>query len=375
MMGGAPGGRSGDGPWSVDGSEWSRLLFPVSLAGRFDMSEQLGGLASDGAPSSSTSQIEREGPGEESNRLVPDSQGHSISTYRYLRLAIVTVILTLLVSLLLERRVASCWQGSVSSYYYTPVHAIFVAALGVIGVALIAIRGGTWLEEVLLNMAGFLAPVVAFVPTGWSSSICPSNLKGTSKEIVDRLLKGNHFFAKFSGNNLVAFVVGGFVAVVLAAGVARIRGRKDRLVPPTELALPALGSAGVVVTGFIWHASWPGSFNTHAHSYSAIFMFVLVGIVMILTAQRDTSTLYKAVYFASAGAMAAGFVAVVVAGMLVTWHHEVLVLEGIEATVFVAFWFLQTIQLWDEGLPAPKGPEGAAPPSGCGDTPSGPPAA
>jgi hypothetical protein len=296
-------------------------------------------------------QPERTAAGPEPNRLPPDHQIHAISTYRYLRLAIVTVILTLLVSLLMERGAATCWQGSVSSYYYTPVHSIFVAALGVIGVALIAIRGGTWIEEVFLNQAGFLAPVVAFVPTGWSTSNCPSNLTASSKHAVDQLISGNHFFSKFSGNNLVAFVVGGLIAVILAKVVATAAGRQDRLVPRAELVAPAVGSAMVVVVGVIWHAVWPDSFNTHAHSYSAILMFALVGVVMILTAHRDVSKLYRGLYVGCAGAMAAGFAVVFVVGMLVSWHHEVLVLEAVEATAFVVFWFAQTIQLWDDGLP------------------------
>lgn len=321
------------------------------------MGVQPGRMESEGELSPSESEIERRPPLEEPNRFGSSNQGHVISTYRYLRLAIVTVIVTLLVSLLLERAHASCWNGSVSAYYYTPVHSIFVAALGVIGVALVAIRGGSPAEEALLNAAGFLAPVVAFVPTGWSSMDCPSNLTDTSKKAVDRLLSGDLFFAKFSANNLVAFVVGGLCAllitVILVTTIARAAGGKAPLVPPAELLVPALGSAAVVIAGFIWHDTWPNNFNIHAHSYSAILMFALVGIVIILTAIRDESKVYTALYFACAGAMVAGFAGVFIAGTLVTWRHEVLILEGIEATAFVVFWFLQTIQLWDDGLAVP----------------------
>ncbi|HUJ66963.1 MAG TPA: hypothetical protein VLX59_15575, partial [Acidimicrobiales bacterium] len=258
-------------------------------------------------------------------------------------------VATLFASLGLERAHATCWQGSISAYYYTPVHSVFVAALGVIGVALIAIRGNSLAEEIFLNMAGFLAPVVAFVPTAWSPTDCPSNLTGTSKRAVDQLLNGNHFFAKFSGNNLVAFLIGGIFAVVLASIVAKAAGKKDRLVPLDELVLPALASAGLVVAGIIWHSTWPASFNTHAHSYAAILMFLFVGIVVTLTALR-ASNLYKATYFTCAGAMLAGGL-VFLLGSFATWQHKVLVVEGIEILAFSVFWFFQTIQLWDEGLP------------------------
>jgi len=290
-----------------------------------------------------------------------DVADHAVSTYRYLRLAIVTVILTLAVSLALERHAASCWQDSVSSYYYTPAHSVFVAALAVIGVALITIRGAQLWEEVCLNMAGFLAPVVAFVPTAWSSRNCPSNLTASTRPTVQGLLSGNHFFARFSTNNLLAFIVGGAFAVLLTSGVARIRGRTSRLVPwGPELWWPALGCGLIVVIGFFWHRWWPASFNTHAHSYSAIGVFVFAGIVMFLTAERNNSA-YRVIYFACFAAIAAGAMVFFV-GLLVTWQHRVLVVEAIETTAFVVFWFFQTIQLWDEGLtpvPPPTPPAAA----------------
>jgi hypothetical protein len=312
----------------------------------------------EGIGAEATGQLEREKP-----LLVRENQGYSISTYRYLRLAIVTVIFTLVVSLGLERSHASCWNDSISSYYFTPVHTIFVAALGVIGVALFAIRGGTLVEEVLLNMAGFLAPVVAFVPTGWSSADCPSNLTTASKSTVDTLLNGNRFFAKFSANNLVSFVLGGLIALTIALILTRIHKATapETAADPKELLVPAIGSTLVVITGFIWHMAWPASFNTHAHSYAAIFMFIFVGIVMVSTAERDGSRPYRRAYFTCPAVMFVGGVTVVIVGKLVTWHHQVLVLEIVEATVFVTFWLLQTIQLWDGGLPQPEKPENVEP--------------
>jgi hypothetical protein len=279
-----------------------------------------------------------------------DDGGYAVSTYRYLRLAIVAAVATLGISLGLERSAATCWNGSISAYYYSPVHSIFVAGLGVIGVALFAIRGARWWEEVLLNGAGFLSPVVAFVPTGWSIDDCPSNLTGTSKPAVDQLLAGNHFFSKFSGNNLVAFIAGGLVAIAVTSAIAMSLGKAERRLPPKELTIPAIGSAAVVIVGYIWHQIWPASFDTHAHSYSAILMFLLVGLVMLSTGLRDPSRWYTRVYIGLAVSMAVGFAIVVVVGLLVTWHHQVLVLEVVEITLFVTFWLLQTIQLWDMGV-------------------------
>lgn len=75
------------------------------------------------------------------------------------------VVASALVSVVIERSRATCWGESISGYYYTPSRNVFVGALVVIGVSLIAIKGSTDREDVLLNLAGVLAPIVAFVPT------------------------------------------------------------------------------------------------------------------------------------------------------------------------------------------------------------------
>jgi hypothetical protein len=112
-------------------------------------------------------------------------------TYRYLRIGIVGVVVLLMVSILIERINADCWQTSISAYYYTPVRAIFVGSLTAIGLALIVIQGRTSPVDVCLNFAGMLAPVVAVVPTTdvglcWSRTpgSLPLNPDGTLSDIV-----------------------------------------------------------------------------------------------------------------------------------------------------------------------------------------------
>jgi hypothetical protein len=86
-------------------------------------------------------------------------------TYRYLRLALVALVALIMTAVALEWGRTHCLQTSISAYYYTPARSIFVGSLVAIGVALIAIRGRSDGEDALLNLAGMLAPVVAFVPT------------------------------------------------------------------------------------------------------------------------------------------------------------------------------------------------------------------
>ena len=58
----------------------------------------------------------------------------------------------------------NCWQTSLSGYYHTPVQNLLVGALVAIGVCLVALKGNTDAEDVLLNSAGICAPFVALVP-------------------------------------------------------------------------------------------------------------------------------------------------------------------------------------------------------------------
>ena len=90
--------------------------------------------------------------------------GRAQKTYRYLRIGLIGAAVMLAAAVVIERWHVDCWQGSISAYYYTPVRAVFVGALVAVGLSLIVIKGEGH-EDVYLNIAGMLAPVVAFVPT------------------------------------------------------------------------------------------------------------------------------------------------------------------------------------------------------------------
>ncbi|MGH3366230.1 MAG: hypothetical protein ACRDOY_03415 [Nocardioidaceae bacterium] len=88
-------------------------------------------------------------------------------TYRYLRVAVVAMAVLLGVSVGFE--IVFGPRGdildSISAYYYTPVRGVFVGALLAVGLGLVAIKGREGPEDLMLNLAGMLAPLVALVPT------------------------------------------------------------------------------------------------------------------------------------------------------------------------------------------------------------------
>lgn len=94
-------------------------------------------------------------------------RSHMIATYFALRMAMV-------VGALAVPTVCLVWtaldaglplQGSLSAYYYTPARNLVLGAIVGVGVCLIAYRGFAIGEDVLLNLAGICAVVLALCPT------------------------------------------------------------------------------------------------------------------------------------------------------------------------------------------------------------------
>jgi hypothetical protein len=89
-------------------------------------------------------------------------------SYRYLRLAMVGLLLCVAAAVLYQIWRQGDLLGSVSAYYYTPAQAFFVGGLIGLGACMIALRGMNTVEDVALNLAGVFAVIVAIVPTGRS---------------------------------------------------------------------------------------------------------------------------------------------------------------------------------------------------------------
>jgi len=269
----------------------------------------------------------------DAEELVP----YAVSTYRYLRLSIVVMVLALFVSVIIERLHVDCWQGSISAYYYTPAHAIFVGALVAIGVSLIAIKGSTDLEDVLLNVAGLLAPIVAFVPTTPPSGSCPSTalIGGDIKAYVD--------------NNVLAYAIGGAVAIAAAYVIARLTGKSVSVNQTSIVGFVIV--VVLVIAGLLWYFAFRDSFLAHAHAVSAAAMFLLIAIVIIINA-RSAAPGYRTIYALTIAAMALAAVGVGIAKLVDhDWHHQTLWIETLVLIPFAVYWLAQTFEHWEGGVP------------------------
>ncbi|HEY4571723.1 MAG TPA: hypothetical protein VIH10_19770 [Kribbella sp.] len=278
---------------------------------------------------------------------MPVPGGYSIKTYRYLRMAMIAMIVLLGASLVIEwsKTDPRCLQTSISAYYYTPVRAIFVGALISIGVCMVVLKGNTEPEDILLNVAGILAPVVALVPT-----------PGAGRCHSVQLAVGDAA-ANVANNILALFVVGAPCLVLTAIFIARDRRKHpDRWTPMYLLGLGV--SVLIFCGGLVWFVADRSGFIGNAHYTAAITMFVCIVAVVLLNAeqfrrkQRKHAVPHSPANRYSVIALLMVVVPLVMFGWkkLFGWEHAVLWIEGSLIVLFAAFWISQTQELWNEGL-------------------------
>ncbi|KRE62852.1 hypothetical protein [Nostocoides sp. Soil756] len=291
--------------------------------------------------------------------MQPDPALAAVKTYRYLRLALVALVILLFTAVALEWSAtgARCVQGSISAYYYTPVQPVLVGVLVTMGVCLVALKGNTEVEDVLLNVAGMLAPGVAFVPTTEA---------GTCRSVP---LATTDVPARVADTMQALFVTGaliGVAVVVIArreAGAGGL-GRWDRLGP--------LGTALLLGGGAVWFYVARTSFLEHAHGFAAVPMFVCIVGVVWLNGHDVRSSMragvaparagrYVATYRALSTLMLVSLVVTVLVSLATGSSELVLWVEVVLIVLFAVFWLVQTTELWDRGLrrgvraPAPAG--------------------
>jgi hypothetical protein len=167
-----------------------------------------------------------------------DSAEDQAKSYRYLRIAMVGLLVALAVAVFYQSGQQGFLLPSVSAYYYTPAQAVFVGALVGVGASMIALQGRDNREDMFLNLGGIFAIVVAMIPTGRgpdfqalvkachksgetlltgrdSKNLCPTVLD------LERAARAN-----VENNVTTLLIVGGLVLVL--AGVILFKGRKAK---------------------------------------------------------------------------------------------------------------------------------------------------
>ncbi len=273
---------------------------------------------------------------------MPEIGGYTVKTYRYLRLAMVTMLLLLAVAVLIEWQHTDpgCFQTSISAYYYTPAQAIFVGTLITVGVCMVVLKGSTEWEDILLNLGGMLAPVVALVPTPGAGR-CFS-VAGAQPDIAANV-----------ANNIPAIFVAGVVGLVVTFWIGQRDGGHD---PQHLLGMAVAGL--VLVGGFAWFLAAREHFIANAHYGAAFPLFACIVAVVVINARwygaRSGNTALTQVlrnrYAVIAALMVLLPVAMWLISLAVEWDHLVLWVEATLLVLFAAFWVIQTRELWTEGV-------------------------
>lgn len=288
----------------------------------------------------------------------PELVRHAMATYRYLRLGIVVAVFVLIAGLIVERIEAGCLKSSISAYFYSPVRSLLVGALVAIGLCLIAIRGRTDSEEVLLNLAGMFAPIVALVPTTPSRDDCPSPV-ATDPASTDAAPLPEWVTALIDNNVVAYFVVAGLVVVALIVWWVAV-GRWRRTA--SWFLRSVLIYTGLVLAGSIGYLT-SDRFKEYAHWLAAVAMFVCFFCVVVGSARRwrTDAPAYAAAYRSVWRAMI--LAALAIGGWKLlddhasgfpTWDEEIYWLEIAEIFLFALFWGIQTWQFRADEPAAPR---------------------
>ncbi len=271
----------------------------------------------------------------------------AVKTYRYLRIALAALVLLLFTSVAIEWLRAGCGlQPSISAYYYTPVHAVFIGVLVTMGVCLIALKGNTDGEDALLNVAGMLAPGVAFIPTPGSAGCSSSPLLAPD-------------VSAFVANSMPALFLTGFVVGAVVVVLAR-REAGPRVMSAVNrrgilLAVAVLGG------GMVWFFLARDSFVAHGHDAAAIPMFLAIIAVVWINAREVGQAVQKGamplsrsrfvpVYRTIALVMLAALAVAVVVNLATASTTLVFWVEVVLIALFAVFWVVQTAELWTKGL-------------------------
>lgn len=249
--------------------------------------------------------------------------------------------------------------ASVSATYYSPIQNTFVGTLICVGLALVAVKARPGWENNLLDAAGVLIPVVALVPTPIPDASCvPAGRDCVPLQLTQAVEL-----------NVTAYW---FLGLIALSYLWIRRWRAGRAHPWGGSTTGGLGSlTGLWLLLTVAFFAFRPTFMQFAHYTSAISFFVILVVVVFINA-RNTSpdealldkpaSWYRGWYFSIVVAMIV-FVVAGVAAFAITGRQNYVItatsqpfpvifwVEVILLTLFVVYWALQTVELWNHTIP------------------------
>ncbi len=275
-------------------------------------------------------------------------------THRYLRLALVVLVIALLTSVAVEIVRTGVVLPSISHYFYTPARNIFVGCLIAVSLALLALSGRD-LETVFLDVAAIFAPLIALVPTGYDDdpdAIAPQCPKD-AECLPAAYLPDVH-------NGVITYAI---VMALIVATAVTLRAIERRPLRSTLI----VGAVGVVVAlllvvlafapgisrGFPFNDALP--ISVHFAVTAAFFLaFAAVPLVNALRRTDEPGSTsparwQRAVYVAVPALLVIDLV--LLFALMTLWPRIVFWGEAIALLLFALFWLVQTIERWADANP------------------------
>ncbi|MFI8631618.1 hypothetical protein ACIGEP_03350 [Microbacterium sp. NPDC077663] len=262
-----------------------------------------------------------------------------LRTHRYLRLALVGIVVALAASVLIEFvRSDGRLLPSISAYYFSPAHGVFVGALSAAAIALLALAGRD-AESALLDVAAVFAPLIAIIPTR-----APDDAT-LPPDVLSTVLNG-------VGVYTVVVIVVAALGVVLASR-GEIAWRRVAIVGTVALTTAAVLAVLAFAPGPASSFPFPGGVNLHLVVTAGFFaMFAIVPWVTVLgRGDERPAPAYRRVYIAVSVVIVIALVVTVVATFAVPDSGAVFLGEAVALTAFAVYWTTQTIERWSDADP------------------------
>ncbi len=269
----------------------------------------------------------------------------AVSTYRHLRVAVPLLVVLLAAAVIGQILVTEpdCWLGSISAYYYTSARAVFVACLCAMGACLIIHQGnGPW-EDLVLNLSGFAAFVVALVPTPLDDLVIrPGEVVNEVPVCARSNVPTDAQLIAAVDNNVLALLIAATACLVVALILRAATGQ-----PNLTVALLIMGAA--VLLAWLLFGGAREWVRGHAHLGAAMGMFGGIVLVVMMNGfsqqavPRSIRNSYRAIF----GMMLS---VILVAGFMAwrqLFEHTVFWLEAALIVLFGVFWVVQTKELWN----------------------------
>lgn len=279
------------------------------------------------------------------NAASPVDPGDMLArSYRFMRLAMAMMAFAILLAMLIQRADSTAWEGSISAYYYTAARPIFTGAMVAIGGFLISVKGRTNVEDIALNLAGMMAPLVPLIPPHQASPATGSVVADVGFPIDD---SQRHALLV---NNLLVVAIVAAISLGLVWLIGKLKKGAVSLQRHDKIGLAV--AASVTVLAVVLYAT-VDVVTRNAHGIAAAMMFVFLWPAVVANCYSAPQQKYRRIYAGVATAMPVLALAALIAGWIADWRHQVLYIELFELTPFLVYWVAQTFEHWNVGVVTP----------------------